>query len=81
MADLEVDIATRADGERVLEAVTAEFDGSEDRRDDLSDIVGQSSVRRTMHEFASNMHDNRRRRCEEIQTAGEKLSGTREAWR
>jgi hypothetical protein len=81
VSDLKVDYYTLEDSESTLRDLKAEFDGIEDRRDDTSDIWGHDSVRDAMHEFASNMDYNRRKLSEEIQTVGEKMAGTLEAFR
>lgn len=81
MSDLKVDYWTLEDSEATLRRLKGEFDAIEGRRDDTRGIWGHDSVRDAMHEFASNMDYNRRKLSEEIQTVGEKMAGTLEAFR
>lgn len=80
MGDLKVDYYRLQDSVTTLSRLKSEFDDIEGRRDDTRDIWGHDAVRSAMHEFASNMDYNRRKLSEEIQTVGEKMAGTIEAF-
>lgn len=81
MSDLKVDYWTLEDSATTLRTLKSEFDDIEGRRDDSAGFWGHDAVRDAMHEFASNMDYNRRKLSEEIQTVGEKMEGTLEAFR
>ena len=81
MSDLKVDYYRLEDSVSTLSSLKDEFDGIEGRRDDTAGVWGHDKVKGAMDEFASNMDYNRGKLSEEIQTVGEKMQGTLDAFR
>jgi len=81
MSDLKVDYYALEDSVTTLSSLKSEFDNLGHRRDDTSGFWGHHSVKDAMHEFASNMDYNRRKLTEEIDTVGQKMGNTLEAFR
>lgn len=80
-SDLKVDYYRLEDSVSTLSSLKDEFDGIEGRRDDTAGVWGHDRVKGAMDEFASNMDYNRGKLSEEIQTVGEKMHGTLDAFR
>lgn len=81
MPDLIVDFTLLSTSAKQLKAIHNEFTALDDWKDDVRSVVGAPEMTAAMSHFVDNWDDNRERLLDSLQSVGQMVEGTRDAFK
>lgn len=81
MSDLIVDFDLLNTSAKQLNAIQHEFKNLSEWKDEIKSVVGASEIKDAMTEFIDNWDDNRKRLLESLDSVGNMVEGTRDAFK